>query len=222
MLNWLARVLSSSIGRKSGMAISGLLLLGFTISHLLGNLSLLQDNDTFNAYAQKLHDLGPLLTVAEVGLLGLFLFHIVLALVVTMRNKSARKVGYRVSGSAGQKTIGSRTMPITGLLLLAFLIVHILDFRWKKLMDAPEAADLAVLVVDRVTSPVGMVIYILGSLLLGLHLSHGFKSAFQSLGARHNKFDRSIKCLGWILAIGLAAGFALIPIALSLGAGSAQ
>ncbi len=222
MLNWLARVLRSSIGRKSGMAISGLLLVGFTITHLLGNLTLLQSNAAFNAYAQKLHDLGPLLTVAELGLLALFLFHIVLAIAVSMRNQGARSVGYRAAGGTGQKTIGSRTMRFTALLLLIFLVIHIADFRWKKLVGAEGSEDLAQLVVDRITQPFGMTLYIVAALVLGLHLSHGFKSAFQSLGLRHNKFNRSIECLGWALAIGLALGFAAIPVALVMGAGGAS
>ena len=221
MLNWLARVLRTSIGRKSGMAISGLLLVGFVIAHLLGNLTLLQSNAAFNAYAQKLHDLGPLLIAAEIGLLALFLVHITLAIAVTLRSKSARSVGYRSQGSTGQKTIGSRTMRITALLLLVFLIIHILDFRYKKWIGAEGSEDLAQLVTDRITQPLGMTIYIVAALVLGLHLSHGFKSAFQSLGLRHNKFDRSIQCLGWVLAIGLALGFALIPVALLMGAGGA-
>ena len=222
MLSWLARVLRSSIGRKGGMAVSGLLLVGFTVTHLLGNLTLLQSNDAFNAYAQKLHDLGPLLTVAELGLLALFLFHIVLAVMVTMRNKGARSVGYRASGNTGKASLGSRTMPITALLLLIFLVVHIADFRLKKLLGSPGSEDLAQLVVDRITNPVGMTIYIVAALILGLHLSHGFKSAFQTLGLRHNKFNRSIECLGTALAIGLALGFAAIPVALVMGAGGAS
>ncbi|MFT5058595.1 MAG: succinate dehydrogenase / fumarate reductase cytochrome b subunit, partial [Planctomycetota bacterium] len=82
MLTWLRRVLSSSIGKKTGMALSGLALVGFLIVHLLGNLSILDSDSAFNAYAQKLEDLGPLLVVAEIGLLALFLFHITLALMV--------------------------------------------------------------------------------------------------------------------------------------------
>ena len=222
MLNWLARVLSSSIGRKTGMAISGLLLTGFVITHLLGNLSLLQSNAAFNAYAQKLEDLGPLLWVAEIGLAGLFLFHIVLALMVSLRNKSARSVGYRVSKDTGQATVGSKTMRISGIVLLIFLIIHILDFRFKKLIGAEGSEDLANLVVERVTSPLGLTIYLLGAILLGFHLSHGFKSAFQTLGFRNNKFNGAIQCLGYALAIGLALGFAIIPVALTMGAGGAN
>ncbi len=222
MLNWLARVLSSSIGRKTGMAISGLLLTGFLIAHLLGNLSLLQSNEAFNAYAQKLEDLGPLLVVAEIGLAALFLFHIVLALMVSLRSKSARKICYRASGNTGQATIGSRTMRISGLLMLVFLIIHILDFRFKKLIGAEGSEDLANLVVERVTSPLGAGIYILAALLVGFHLSHGFKSAFQTLGFRNNKFNGTVQCLGLGLAILLALGFAIIPVALLMGAGGAN
>ncbi|MEZ6004266.1 MAG: succinate dehydrogenase cytochrome b subunit [Planctomycetota bacterium] len=222
MIDWLARLLRSSIGRKTGMALSGLLLTGFVITHLLGNLTLLKSNEAFNAYAQKLEDMGPLLTVAELGLLGLFVFHIVLALLVSLRSKGARSQGYRVSASAGQKTLGSSTMRITGILVLLFLAVHIWDFRFQKLIGAEGAHDLGALVHARLTSPVGMGIYILSAILLGLHLSHGFKSAFQTLGLRHNKFNGTIAFVGVALSIALALGFALIPVALSLGMGGSN
>ncbi len=219
MFTWLRRVLSSSIGKKTGMALSGLALVGFLIVHLLGNLSILGSDSAFNAYAQKLEDLGPLLIVAEIGLLALFLFHIVLALMVSLRNRSARSVAYRANGNMGEKTVGSRSMLVTGLLLGAFLIIHIIDFRVKKLLGLESAEDLGKLVRDRLTSPIGLGIYIGAGVLIGLHLSHGFKSAFQSLGLHHNKFNGTIRFVGYVLAIALAIGFAGVPIALLMGAG---
>lgn len=219
MFTWLRRVLSSSIGKKTGMALSGLALVGFLIVHLLGNLSILDSDSAFNAYAQKLEDLGPLLIVAEIGLLALFLFHIVLALIVSLRNRSARSVGYRAKGNMGEKTLASRSMLVTGLLLGLFLIIHIIDFRVQKLLGTEGSEDLGRLVRDRVTSPLGLGIYIGAAILIGLHLSHGFKSAFQSLGLYHNKFNGTIRFVGYAIAIVLALGFAGIPVALLMGAG---
>ena len=219
MFTWLRRVLSSSIGKKTGMALSGLALVGFLIVHLLGNLSILDSDSAFNAYAQKLEDLGPLLIVAEIGLLALFLFHITLALMVSLRNKGARSVGYRSKGSMGEKTLASRSMLVTGLLLGAFLVIHIIDFRLQKLMGTEGSENLGQLVRNRVTSPIGLGIYISAGILIGLHLSHGFKSAFQSLGLYHNKFNDTIRMAGYTIAIVLALGFIAIPVALYMGQG---
>jgi succinate dehydrogenase / fumarate reductase cytochrome b subunit len=119
----------------------------------------------------------------------------------------------------GEKTLASRSMLVTGLLLGLFLIIHILDFRVKKLLGMEGSENLGLLVRDRVTSPVGLGIYVAAAILIGLHLSHGFKSAFQSLGLYHNKFNGTIRFVGYALAILLALGFAGIPVALFMGAG---
>ena len=109
MPSWLARFLSSSLGKKSLMALTGLALIGFLILHLAGNLSLYADDDgtAFNAYAQELESFGPLLWVAEAGLLALFVVHIGLALKVSREGREARGIGYRVRANMGKKTVSA-------------------------------------------------------------------------------------------------------------------
>lgn len=215
--------LESSLGQKVLMAVTGLCLVGFVIAHLLGNLSFLGGHEAFNAYAHKLEDLGPLLWVGELLILALFLIHISLAIRLTQRSRAARPEGYRMRESLGQASAGSRSMLVTGLVLLGFLVIHIADFRIKKLLGDPEVADLAEAVATRITSPVGFLIYAIGILALGLHLSHAVQSSLQTLGLNHPKHTGLMKKAGRGLAALLTIGFLAIPIFLLMtGQGGAR
>lgn len=221
MLSWLGRFLSSSIGKKSLMALSGLSLVGFLVAHLLGNLSLFAGNEAFNEYAQKLEDLGPLLMVAEVGLLVLFIVHMGLALRTSKENREARDSRYQMRGTHGKSTFASRTMLITGLIIGVFLVIHIIDFRVAKALDSKSVEDLAVGVRNRLGSPLGAFIYLVGITALGVHLRHAISSALQTLGVNHPKYNDLIRMVGIGLAAILALGFASFPIYL-LATGGAQ
>ncbi len=212
-MSWLERFLHSSIGRKALMAVTGLLLIGYLVLHLAGNLTLYADEkgESFNTYAESIAG-NPLLPLAEVGLLALFLVHIGLGVRVALANREARKAGYRVRTSLGQRTFSSSTMLVTGVLVLVFLVVHVYDFRLPKLMGSPEAADLALLVKRRLASPIGAGIYLLGVGALGLHLAHAFQSAFQTLGVNHPRYRPLIARAGLALAVLLFLGFASFPI----------
>ncbi|MCP3920251.1 MAG: succinate dehydrogenase cytochrome b subunit [bacterium] len=222
MLSWLARFLSSSIGKKVAMALSGLALIGFLIAHLAGNLTLYVDDDgtAFNAYAHKLESYGPLLIVAEIGLVALFLVHIGLALSVTRANREARDTRYQQRSSMGNKTAASSSMLITGLIVGVFLVIHIVNFKVPRMTGSGE--DLAALVKTRLGSPLGASVYILGVAALGLHLSHAFKSALQTLGANHPKYNPLIQSLSLALAVLLFAGFVSFPLVLLLSGGGAS
>lgn len=215
MTRWLRSTLTSSIGRKALTALTGLLLIGFLIVHLLGNLTLYSDAEgsAFGAYAQALHDLGPLLYVAEVGLLALFLGHIGLALRLALANREARRTAYRQRANHGGRTVGSGTMPITGILVGIFLVIHIVDFRVQA--EGPE--HLAEMVRARLSQSLGALIYIGGVLALGIHLSHAFASAFQSLGLQHPKYERAVRVSGYALAAILTLGFLSFPLYYWLG-----
>jgi succinate dehydrogenase / fumarate reductase cytochrome b subunit len=212
---WLRRTLSSSIGKKLAMAVSGLLLIGFLIVHLSGNLLIFADDQgrAFDEYARKLDD-NPLLPIAEIALLALFVVHIALALRVTTENRDARRIGYGVRNSMGAKTLASSTMIVTGSLVLIFLIVHLADFRIGKLFAEARPFSLAAMVRRRLHEPLGAAIYLAGVLALGVHLRHGFRSAFQTLGVNHPKLNPILVRVGWALAVILAAGFAAFPILL--------
>ncbi|MEX1023806.1 MAG: succinate dehydrogenase cytochrome b subunit [Planctomycetota bacterium] len=209
-LRWFGNVLASSIGRKAVMALTGLLLVGFLIAHLAGNLTLFADVEgaAFNAYAGKLLDLGPLLYVAEVGLVLLFGIHIYLAIRLTLDNREARRTGYVIRNDRGAKTLGSASMPVTGVLILGYTILHLFDFRF----DESFEEDGALLVRNTLSQPLHGVIYVIAAGVVGLHVSHGFQSAFQSLGWNHPRYMPLVKQISIGLAALLAAGFAALPL----------
>ncbi len=215
MSNGIGKFLSSSLGKKFVMGLTGLLLTGFAIAHLLGNLTIYGDMETgskFAAYAQKLHDLGPLLFVMEIGLVLLFGVHIYMALKLTAENRAARPTGYVVKKTFGESSLASRNMHITGLVVLGCLIAHLIHFRFSEGLAAPAPGDLFGKVKEVMSDPLWAGLYLIFAIVLGVHLVHGFRSAFQSLGANHPRLNRCVRRLGTALALLLALGFASFPI----------
>ena len=220
-MNWLMKALSTSVGKKFVMAITGLLLTGFLVTHLAGNLLMFAGADEYNAYAEKLHSMNPMLEVAETALFLMFFVHILLALKLTQENRKARKTNYnRKESKKEDESVSFRPLGIdfsdlmlhTGGILLLFLVLHIIDMKLKARPDIvyPETSyDIAITVLS---DPISRVVYTLGSLVLVVHLGHGISSAFQSLGLSHSKYTPYIKCLGMLLAFLIAIGFALLPI----------
>jgi succinate dehydrogenase / fumarate reductase cytochrome b subunit len=210
-MSFLRRFYSSTIGRKFFVAIAGVLLCGFLVLHLLGNLLIFKGTDVFNHYASAL-DSNPLIPYAELILAGLFLLHILIALWVRYENNKARPIGYIKYEAKGGRTWGSRTMTWTALLVLAFLIIHLKSFRF-----GDKSQGIYHLVVSNLQNPYCAVFYIISMLALMLHLSHGVQSAFQSLGVNHTQYTPSIKNLGRIFAVMIGLGFASIPFWVILG-----
>lgn len=225
-------LLYSTLGRKFLMGLTGLALFIFVAFHLGENLLLfLPDSGPYNAWAHRLETLGPLLYLAEVILVAFFLIHIVAAIKVTLENRKARPVKYQRLGSAGppsRKSISSRTMIWTGLVLLAFLVIHIKDFKYGPGIEqgyvthvqGVEMRDLYKLVHDDFSQGWYAAAYVFVMLLLGFHLRHGFWSAFQSLGVNHPKYTPIIYGFGVLSAILLALGFLVIPVWLFFTGGS--
>jgi succinate dehydrogenase / fumarate reductase cytochrome b subunit len=213
MLRWLTALLKASIGKKLVMAVSGLLLIGFLVVHLSGNLLLYVDAQgaTFNSYGRAM-DENPLIPIAEIGLFALFVIHIVFALRVSLENREARRERYSVRASSGASTFASSTMVITGIIVLLFLLVHLWDFRIGKLMAENREAGLAALVRRRLSEPWVAGLYLLGVIALGVHLRHAFRSAFQTLGASHPRLDPLLVKLSIALAILFTLGFASFPL----------
>ena len=222
MVSWLGRLFASSIGKKVAMALTGLLLVGFLVAHLAGNLLLFKDDGgaAFEAYAQKLHDLGPVLIVLELGLVALFAVHIGFAVRTILDNRRARGGSgskYAVSASHGAKTLASATMPISGAIVLGFLIVHLVNFRFDEAFKERFTGDLhgegsAAIVMDLLAEPLLALVYLVGVAALALHLTHGIKSAFQTLGANHPHLDAWLRPAAVALAVVLGLGFASLPI----------
>lgn len=220
----LGSIVSSSTGRKFINALTGIGLVVFIIVHLAGNLTLFSSNpELFNGYAKKLHDFGYLLYVAEIGLLLLFLFHIVSAIRVTLQNRKGRSQGYKVTANAGSpsnKTFSSKTMIISGIILLAFVVWHVITFRfgpgisegYVTQINGDTSRDLHQLVYEFFSSPVNVILYVVVMVFLGFHLRHGFWSGLQTLGLNSEKNSASVYAIGLILSLILAAGFLLIPV----------
>ena len=212
----------SSVGRKFITGITGLLLVGFLIAHLIGNFLLLVGADAFNEYAYFLeHALhGGLIIVAEVGLLAMFGFHIVAAVAVQLSKHKARDTGYEENGYAGgksKKSKASMSMIITGTILLIFLVLHIIHFKFGETEyitthDGHEMKNLYALVIHEFKNPLMVVLYMLVMAMLGTHLKHGIWSAMQSLGATRKDTLPLIYGGGMALAIILAIGFLMIPL----------
>ena len=217
MLTWLTRTARSSIGRKALVALTGLALIGFLIAHLAGNMTFYADSDgaAFDGYAHTLES-NPLLPLAEIGLIVLFLAHIGMAVRLTIENRKARPQAYMVKKSHGGRTPGSRTMVVTGILILLFVILHLFHFRFQK----SEDVSLAALVRFELSKPLASAAYVVGILALGLHLSHAFQSALQTLGLNHPKYTPLIKKVSVGLAILLTVGFLSFPILVLLGGNS--
>lgn len=210
-----------SIAKKQIVALTGALLVLFIIFHLASNLLLLLGPETFNAYAGKLESLGPLLWVARLGLIVVFVSHIWLTILVTLENRRARGQAYETFDPKGGVHWATRYMIHTGLLLGLFLIVHILDFPLADrhgdagmVVTAAGSQNLGLYGVawNRFLNPLRDIFYILAVCALGMHLSHGFQSAFQSSGSEHTQFGGWVDRLGIGLGVVVAVGFSAIPI----------
>jgi len=207
--------LESSIGKKILVAAAGILLCGFLVTHLAGNLLMFVGGDTFNKYAEALEH-NPLLPIAEIGLIALFLVHIVLAYRATYLNRAARPEGYQVYKGKGARTPGSRTMAITGTVLLAFVIIHVATFKFDigglKGQIEGQGESLFNHVLGWFANPWYSAFYILSVGGLGLHLSHGVQSAAQTFGLNHPRYTPLIKKAGLAFAILIFLGFASFPV----------
>jgi succinate dehydrogenase / fumarate reductase cytochrome b subunit len=218
------RLWATAVGRKAVMAVSGLLMIGFLVTHLAGNLLVFAGPATFNGYSHSL--LSPpmlYLTYAiEVALLLLFVAHIVAGVVTLKRNRQARPVGYqqhRWAGGASHKSLASTTMILSGLVIFVFVPLHLWTFKFGPhyvTATEPHIRDLYRLVIEEFHEPGEVVWYVVAMIVIGFHLWHGFGSAFDSLGVAAG---RPMRRLGHALALVLAGGFALIPLTIALFVG---
>lgn len=209
----------SSIGKKWIVGISGALLILFLLAHLAGNLTIYlgQNGEGINVYAQTLHTSQVFLWGARLGLLAVFLVHILTAISLAHQNKRARPQRYAVKAHV-QSSIFVRTMILSGIVVLSFAIFHVLQFAaglnsHSHLTDAQGRHDVASMIILSFRSPLVSGFYLLSLVLLGMHLSHGVSSIFQTFGLNGRKTAACIKRFALVVAWGLMAAFASIPIA---------
>ena len=201
------------------MSLTGLFLITFLPVHLLGNIQLLygDDGEAFNVYAKFMTG-NPLIKFISYGLYFFILLHTVQGILIWLSNKSAKGSKYAVEGKSA--SFASRNMGPLGTIILIFILLHMYQF-WLKMklgtldmvtIDGVEMKNLFVQVVYSFTNIGFVIFYVVSMIAIGFHLSHGFQSAFQSLGLNHKKYTPLIKGLGLGYSILIPLGFALIPI----------
>lgn len=221
-----------SILKKAITAVSGLALVGFLVTHLAANLLLLSPNpDAFNTYPAKLQSFGWLLILAEIGLGALFVIHAINGVALKLNHRGARPVRYKMwksKGGASRASLTSLSMAISGSVLLVFLIAHVWTFRfgpgvvegYVTQLNGAQERDLYRLVLETFRNPAVVAFYLVSVVAVGVHLKHGFWSAFQSLGVSRPKIHRLLNPMAWLIAIVFTLGFGILPVALHLRGGS--
>jgi succinate dehydrogenase / fumarate reductase cytochrome b subunit len=214
----------SSVGRKMIVAVTGVVLIVFVIGHLLGNLQIYLGPEWINTYSQHLRDLGPILWMIRAFLLIAVLLHIYFTSLLAIENRSARPEHYRKRNYV-KASWASRHMVISGLVVLAFIIFHLLHFTGRKFnpqfpllkLDPLNRYDVYSMMVYGFQNVYVSAFYIVGLFLLTLHLTHGSSSFFQSLGFNNERITRKLAIGGRIFAWLLFVGYASIPVAVLLG-----
>ncbi|MFY9225434.1 MAG: succinate dehydrogenase cytochrome b subunit [Blastocatellia bacterium] len=209
----------SSLGKKYIMAITGLMGFGFVLMHMLGNLQIYQGQIngvyTLDKYAETLRSFGPMLYVARAGLLTIVIVHIVAAWQLTVMSHRGRPVKYH-KWVANGSDYASRTMRVSGPILLLFIIYHLLDFTFGTVNTGFQAGHVHENVVRSFSNPFISIFYIVAMLSLGIHMYHGLWSLFQTLGANNPKYDGLIRAFAASSTVLVVVGNISIPVCVML------
>jgi len=210
------------------MAISGCVLFGFVIGHLLGNLQIFLGPEALNRYGHFLQTTPELIWPARIGLLALVVLHIAAAITLTKQNRAARPVGYG-DNKVVAASYASRTMMMSGLIVFAFIIYHLLHFTiqtpdinftgqdFKTLHDEQGRHDIYRMMILGYKRPLVSLFYVIGVGLLCLHLSHGVSSMFQSMGWKNKAYGGFLDKLAIAVSVILFVGYISIPAAVLMG-----
>jgi len=223
-MNWFTNFLTSSIGRKLVMSLTGLFLILFLVIHLLGNLQLLysDEGEKFNLYALFMTSFTPI-KIVSYGLYAFILIHAVQGWIIWRKNVIARgPKGYavKVTRATDTNARAASNMGWLGTIIFVFLVIHLYQF-WlqmkmgvlnSKSYDGVLVADLYATVKATYMNPGFVAFYVVSMVVIAFHLWHGFQSAFQTLGLNHRKYTPLIKVLGKIYSVVVPALFALIPL----------
>lgn len=242
-MNSIGYLFRSTIGRKFLMAISGLVLIGFVIGHLVGNLQIFSPPDKINGYAEFLHSMGPMLWVVRAFLFLCVVVHVWAAISLTLENQKARGTAprYAVKHTI-QATLASRTMRLTGFVVLAFIVYHLAHFTiggvdqnfkanlaryemqgeyhilgFPVVQKGASVLDVHTMVVKGFQNPVVSIFYIIAVGLLSYHLLHGVDSMFQTLGLRNSRWGAGLRKLAILFSLLYFLGNLAIPAAILLG-----
>ena len=211
-----ARFYDSTIGKKAVMAVTGVVLFGFLIAHMLGNLQVFLGRDVMNHYAETLHANAGLLWGVRFVLGISVLLHAWAAVQLTGVKSAARPVAYVKPGNV-QATLASRTMMLSGPVIALFVIGHLLHLTTGTIHPQFVPLHAYENVVNGFSNPVASILYIATMILVGSHLSHGIWSMFQSMGLSHPRYTPKIKTFSNIFSWLLIAGFIAVPISVLAG-----
>ena len=217
-MNWFTNLFTSSLGKKVLMSLTGLFLITFLIIHCAIN-AMIFFNDGGATFTHWGHFMGtnPIIRTLEIGLVIGFLLHIIDGFVLWAQNRNARPEKYKKVRHPHKSKWYSRSMGLLGTLILIFLIIHTAHFwipnRTNQFIEGEEL-PLYQMMLEIFKEPIVVIVYVLGCFSLFWHLLHGFKSAFQSLGLNHTKYNKAISFLGTAFSIVVSILFASMPIAI--------
>ena len=221
---WLLDFYGSALGKKAVMAVTGILLLGFVLAHMLGNLHLYQSPERMNEYGEYLRTIGsPILPrsgalwILRSGLILAFILHIHSAATLTLMNRQSRPVGYKGGRDYVAANYAARTMRWSGIIVGFYLVFHLMDLTWGVGgADFTRGEPYENLVASFQREPVAIV-YIIANVLLGLHIYHGAWSLFQSLGWANPRFNHWRRGFAMIFAAIIVIGNVSFPVAVMTG-----
>lgn len=228
-MNIVANLFNSSLRKKFIMAATGFVLFLFVLGHLAGNLQIFLGPEALNAYGHFLQSKPGLVWIARIGLLVLVMLHIWSAVRLSAENKAARPIGYAGNPTPPVASYASRTMLMSGLIIAAFIIYHLLHFTvqiktinftgrdFLALHDAKGRHDVYAMMVVGFQQPLVSVFYLVAMALLFLHLSHGVSAMFQSVGLKNKARGRLIDNIARVAAWVIFLGYVSIPVAVLAG-----
>lgn len=218
---WVYTYLSSSVGKKNLMALTGIALVTFVLIHMAGHLIMFGGQEAYNNYAESMQA-NPVKWPARAGLLAVFIVHIALGILLASQNRAARPVAY-ASRDFQQASFASRNMIWTGLVVLFFTLYHLAHFTlfWVQdtgpHLDAMGRPDIYTRMIVAFENPIVIVLYTVSMIVLAFHLVHGIQSMFQSLGLNHPRYNLVIRRGGPALGIVIVVGFLAVPLAILAG-----
>jgi succinate dehydrogenase / fumarate reductase, cytochrome b subunit len=207
----------STVGRKYVMGLTGLVWMGFILGHMAGNMLIFISPDLFNSYGHAIVSNKILLYGTEIVLVVCIILHICTAISLTIQNKQSRDSRYAMPTN-GEKSasFASRTMAIQGSLILAFIVLHLISFKYgtyyETEVNGVKMRDLHRLAIELFSQPIYVAWYCVALLTMLFHLSHGAQSIFQSFGILQRKMQKNLKVFGWAYAFIVVGGFISQPL----------
>ncbi len=223
------KYLCSPIGKKQLMALTGLGWCGFVFTHMAGNLVYFAGPEAYNAYSESITGNKELYYMIEAGLLAMLALHVLFAMMIVVANRRARPVGYAVGQGKSDKTAASaasRSMALTGTLVLVFIVFHLIHFRFGAFYPIQwhgfEIRDIARLMREFFQNGAYVAAYAVCLVALSFHLQHALWSSLQTLGWIPGGKEAALRCLSFLFGIGVSVGFVLTPLYIFFAQGGAQ